>query len=426
MNENENRGFIQLQSFLLNGKVRIFLGIALLAYLWIEAQGKGDYYIFSLASQDLFKGGNIYENTYVDGYHYFYSVLFAVILYPFTFLPFVISKFLWLCLNAFLAYRIFSILKNLLPLNGLSMRQLMIFQAIVLIFSFRFVFENIHYSQITILILYLAVEGLRQVFRNKPLQGAALIALGINIKLLPIVLLPYLFYRGFFKAGFLTIIFWIAFMLLPALVLGWQHNQALLGTWAALVNPLNEGHVLDTGERSFHALSTLLSTLLVKNVPDVYAMPIKRNIADIPPEKLGLILNIVRLTLIAFSLYFFRSLPFRAAQNNEQRFREMSYLLMLIPLIFPHQQHYAFLFICPAFMFCVFYLMRYKASIPKGKYKSMLICCVIIYLLCGLKILLGEFNPYYEHFKILTYGALWLIVILALCEPVGKPATSAA
>ena len=42
---------------------------------------------------------------------------------------------------------------------------------------------------------------------------------------------------------------------------------------------------------------------------------------------------------------------------------------------------------------------------------------IAIYFLCNLKILLGEFNEYYEHYKILSYGALMLIVLLALCVP---------
>ncbi|MGZ4037839.1 MAG: glycosyltransferase family 87 protein [Bacteroidia bacterium] len=402
---------------MLKGKGRILTGIALIVFLCIESQGKGDFFIFSSAAKDLFSGENIYIKTYVDGYHYFYSVFFALLLHPFTYLPYAVSKFLWLSLNAFLAYRIYHILKELLPLAGLSRRQLMILKIAGIAFSFRFVFENLHYSQITILLLYLSLQGLQQVFTNKPIAGAFLIALGINIKLLPVVLLPYLVYRGFFKAGFFTVLFYAALMLVPVLFIGWQRNQELLGTWAALINPANENHVLDVGERSFHALSTLLSTLLVKNVPDVYALPIKRNITDISLEQLKIVLNVARLLLIAFSLYFFRSLPFKPAAGMQRRFREISYLLLLIPLIFPHQQHYAFLFICPAFVFCTYYLIRNKLTLGRFKYGFMLGSCVVIFLLCSLKIILGEFNEYYEHFKILTYAALWLIVVLAMSNP---------
>jgi hypothetical protein len=399
---------------------RIFLflvGLALLYFLYIESEGKGDFFIFLSASQDLFKGQNIFDNTYVDSYHYFYSIFFAILLHPFTWLPFHLAKFLWLLLNVILVWRIFLIIKNMLPLHSFTKKQLLLMRIGGFVFAFRFIFENLHHSQTTILLLYLSLQGLQFIFSNKTLPGAALLALGINIKLLPIVLLPYLFYRGFFKAGTFVIAFCIIYIFIPALFIGWQQNQALLNTWISLINPTNTVHVLDVDERSFHGLSTLLSTLLVQNVPDAYAMPIKRNIANLSLSQLGIVLTFVRLSLIAFSLYFFRSRPFKPATGMKQQFWEISYLLMLIPLIFPHQQHYGFLFICPAFVFCLYYLIQNRDLLSKAKFNFILISCCLVYLLCNLKILLGEFNNYYEHFKILTYGALYLIVVLAVCIP---------
>ncbi len=392
-------------------------GIALFIFLYIESQGKGDFFIFLSASQDLFKGENIFEKRYVDSYHYFYSVFFAILLHPFTYLPFHLSKFIWLALNIFFVYRIFQVIKNLLPLHSFSKNQLLLMRIGGFAFSFRFIYENLHHSQTTILLLFLSLQGLQLIFSNKPLTGALLIALGINIKLLPIVLLPYLFYRGFFKAGSLVIVFCISMLLIPALFIGWNYNQTLFNTWLSLINPSSTVHVLDTEERSFHGLSTLLSTLLVQDVPDVYALPIKRNIADVSLENLNTILNCVRLLLIGFSLWFFRSLPFIAVSGLKHQFREVSYLLMLIPLIFPHQQHYGFLFICPAFVFCLYYLIQNKNFLSKVKFYFIMLSCCAIYVVCNLKILLGEYNYYYEHFKILTYGALYLIVVLATCVP---------
>lgn len=392
--------------------------LALLAFLYIESQGKGDFYIFLSAAQDVFKGENIYDKLYNQWYHYFYSVFFAIVLHPLVYLPFQLSKFLWLSLNVFFVYRIFMIIKNLLPLHDFSKKQLLFLRYMGFLFSLRFIYENLHHSQITILILFLSLQGLQLIVTNKqPLAGAALIALGINIKLLPIVLIPYLFYRRFFKAGFLTIGIYILLLFTPAIFIGWNNNTNLLCTWGQLINPVNKVHILDTEERSFHGLSTLLSTLLVEKVPDAFALPIKRNIADISIEQLSTVLNTVRLTLILLSLYFFRSFPFKHALGLKHQFREISYLLLLVPLIFPHQQHYAFLFICPAFIFCLYYIIQNKNNISRGKFYFLTISCAVIYLVCNLKLILGEFNPYYEHFKILTYGALFLIPILAICDP---------
>jgi hypothetical protein len=403
-------------------KKYIFIGlgsIALAIYVFIQAQERGDLFIFLSASSDLFNKENIFQKTYLDGYHYFYSVFFAILLKPFTYLPMVICNTLWLCANLFFVFRIFTLIKNLLPLHDFTKNELMALRIGGFLFSLRFIHENLHCLQVTILILYLSLQGMQLVFSNKPkpFWGALLIAFGINIKLLPIVLVPYLFYRGFFKAGVYIIGIYIGLLLLPALFIGWEQNQLLLSTWSHLINPLNSNHVLDAEERSFHGLSTLFSVLFVENPRDVHALHIKRNIANISLEQLKLILNIARGILILFTFYFLRTTPFKSVGGLKHRFWELSYILMLIPLIFPHQQHYAFLFICPAFIFCLYYFIQNRKTLSKAKYYFMMISGIIIYLLCNLKLLLGNYNEYYEHYKILTYGALFLIVLLAMCVP---------
>lgn len=407
--------------------VVIGLGIIALAiYVFIEAQGKGDLSIFLLASSDLFEGGNIFQKTYIDGYHYFYSVFFAILLKPFTYLPIEMCNALWLCANLFFVFRIFTLIKNLLPLHDFTKNELLALRIGGFLFSLRFIHENLHCMQVTILILYLSLQGIQLVFSNKPkpFWGALLIAFGINIKLLPLVLVPYLFYRGFFRAGFAIIGIYIGLLILPAAFIGWEQNQMLLSTWADLINPLKSNHVLDTEETSFHGLSTLFSTLFVENPNDMYALNIKRNIADLSLDQLNLLLTTVRLLLILFTFYFLRTLPFKSQVGLKHRFWELSYVLLLIPLIFPHQQHYGFLFICPAFIFCLYYFIRRRKTLPKIKYYFMISAGVLIYLLCNLKMILGNFNAYYEHFKILTYGSLLLLVLLSMCVPKDTRLTS--
>lgn len=394
--------------------------IGLAIYVLMESSNKGDLRIFLMASSDMPDQVNIFEKKYIDGYHYFYSTLFAMIIFPLTFLPEQLSNAIWIILNLFFVYQIFLIIKNLLPLFNLTKKQLMFLRVCGFLFSLRFIYENIHSLQMTIVILYLTLQGLQWIFANKTIPGSLLLALGINIKLLPIVFIPYLIYRGFFKAASLSVLFYLLMLFTPGIIIGWEYNLSLLKTWAHLINPFNATHILDTEERSFHGLSTLLATLLVENANDVYALPLKRNIADISIANLSLILNLVRLTLIGFTLYFLRSFPFKKPSGFIHRFREISYLLLVIPLIFPHQQHYAFLFICPAFVFCLHYLITNKNKLSLIKQRCIAISLTFIYFICNLKMILGAFNNYYEHYKILTYGAMLLIAILAICNPIEK------
>ena len=141
-----------------------------------------------------------------------------------------------------------------------------LFLFLLFAFSLRFFLDNIHYSQITIFILWCTAFGLQLILNNKTIAGSALLALGINIKLLPIVFLPYLIYRGYFKAFTYTVLFYFSYLFLPALFIGFNYNLSLIKTWLSLINPANQNHILDVEERSFHSLSTLLSTLLVNDV----------------------------------------------------------------------------------------------------------------------------------------------------------------
>ena len=94
-----------------------FGGLVILIIILFEAQGKGDFNIFISASRDLMSGKNIYQIQYNEWYHYYYDVLFALILIPFSYLPLYLVKIIWLLLNVFFVYRILKILIFWLPVS---------------------------------------------------------------------------------------------------------------------------------------------------------------------------------------------------------------------------------------------------------------------------------------------------------------------
>ena len=224
-------------------KIWLFVLLAItLVVCFFEADGKGDFYIFLSETGDLIKGDNFYENKYVDSYHYFYSVLFALILKPLYYLPFFWIKFCWLVFNTILYFHLFKLLTKHPLLQTLTEKQKSIFILLAFIFSLRFFLGNLHNSQITILILWTCVYGLYLIINNKPISGAAILAIGINIKLLPIVFLPYLIYRGYFKAFAFTVLFYFIYLFSPSLFIGHNYNLSLIKTWLSLINPINQIH----------------------------------------------------------------------------------------------------------------------------------------------------------------------------------------
>jgi hypothetical protein len=89
-------------------------------------------------------------------------------------------------------------------------------------------------------------------------------------------------------------------------------------------------------------------------------------------------------------------------------------------LIFPHQQQYAFYFAFPAATYLIYYCIHAFFNNEWGKPKSgygIMTLFFLSYLLMSSTFILGEFRNYYDHYKVLTYGAFILIGLLAYCRP---------
>ena len=395
----------------------IFLFISLilaLIFIFFEASADNDFRIYLNASSDIFPGKNIYTEHYKDGFHYFYSPLFAIIITPFNHIPLFVSQFIWLLIDLILVIRSWNILSRMLGFVFLSEKQKIIFNLICFLIVMRFLRDNFHYGQVTILMLYLSLEGLNLIFSKREIAGAVLIALGINIKIFPVVLIPYLLYRREFKAAVFVFIFYGIFLILPSLIIGHQQNMFLLSEWWTLINPSNKEHMIDTEETSFHGLSTLIPTLFMDSVPDPHALALKRNIANLNVEQVSYILNGLRAFFILLTFYFLRTFPFKQNVSPSHRFWELSYLFLIIPLIFPHQQHYAFYLSLPA----VFYLIKFIWQEKNIRKRNILIAIMsLIFLIFNANLLLGEFKAYYDHYKIVSYGALMMVAMLMICKP---------
>jgi hypothetical protein len=272
----------------------------------------------------------------------------------------------------------------------------------------------------TILILFLTLEGIRLILEGKEISGSFLIAIGIDIKLLPILFIGYLVYRNKWKSALYILLFVGFLLMIPTIFIRFQHNNFLILERWSLLNPLNQEHVLDTTERSFHSITTFLSVLLVENCGDYHALPLKRNIANLSLHHLHYIITMARLILVLATLYFMRSLPFKSCTSKIQTLYEISYICILIPLIFPHQQHYAFLFIFPATSYLIFYntFLFYNNKESNSTTKTIhSVTLFVSFLLTSSHLILGQFNEYYDHYKILTYGILILIILLAFSPP---------
>jgi hypothetical protein len=326
---------------------------------------------------------------------------------------------LWLLISLVMLIRSWSLLLDFLRSYSLDekLRGWVVFLSFL--FTARFIQLDIALIQMTSFMLWTCVESIHQIRNGRTLKGAAILALGINIKILPIVFLPYLIYRGWFKAFFFTLFSLLSFLFLPALVLGWDSNIDLLGSWYQQIDPLKQQHMLET-ELGPHSLTAWIPTLLMETDG---TLDLKRNILSLTLDQALLVLQLVRVFLIVLTVYFLSPPIFKPSTDLWKELRVLSYIFLVVPLIFPHQQKYAFVFMLPAAIFISHYLLlgwRKRDQIPlDGTYYIVAILFAVSFILATLTTdgLIGrDWNRITQHYKTITWGALLLVPALLIVK----------
>jgi hypothetical protein len=201
-----------------------------------------------------------------------------------------------------------------------------------------------------------------------------------------------------------------------------DYNNFLFVEWWNVswnvINPTNSGHLYEIESVGTHSLTALLPVYLM---PTEAILPYKRNFVSLQPETVVMIINLVRLAFLAISLFFLRSFPFKKENDKLKTFWEISYFLMLIPLLLPHQQKYAFLFVIPMLAYIFFFFISTWKMKKTTAYWICLICFIIPSLM---------FSPLYgsdiigkflfnclQHYRILTIASLFFIPVALYCNP---------
>lgn len=385
-------------------------------FLIAEYKVLGDFSIFLLASEALGNGEDIYAIRYLYGFQYFYSPLFAVLLYPLTLIPKEAAGLIWNLLSFGMLARTFVLIRQLfIPSTTLKLTKLQLIVALAMIFP---IYSNFHATQMSAFILYAILESINLIiYKKKYLLGGALLALAINIKLLPLVFIPYFVYRKKFSAVLYTLIFTVIYLIAPIPFLGFETNYQLHLGWLETINPLKDANIIDLNERGLHSLTSLISTWFT-DYRNPYELTYRRHIMLLDIETIGLIINTARLALVLFTIYFLRTMPFQPAKSKLHRFWEVSYLSILIPLIFPHQQVYAFYLLLPAAYYVIYYLTSIKLAFDKSwKINLIYSLAILAFLFINLELILGLYRKVFWFYKLLSYGSLLLLVVLTICHP---------
>jgi len=393
----------------------LFVLIAVIT-AYISCTDGGDFDVYLQAARQLSKRQNIYVPPFVKGLQYYYSVFFALILSPVGSYIFA-TEFAWLLLSYCFLFRIMKLMKAYFNIDVLSNKQQIIWFVLSVILSLQFLMYDVSLIQVTIFLLWSILESLQLIRNDREILGGMLLATAINIKIMPILMLPYLFYRGYFKSVVTAVLFFIILLYLPAIFIGWKYNNFLLAEWWKVINPGNKEHMFELGIGT-HSIVAMLPVYLT---PTVGEMPYRRNIVNIDYSTIGVVINATRVLLLGISLFFFKTLPFKRENNTLKMFWEAAYFMLLIPLLLPHQQKYNFLLVLPMIVYLLYFFISKKWALTSIPFIIALVVfslsMVIFSPIYGSDIIGGFLFRLTQHYRFMTFATLFIIPVALICNP---------
>jgi hypothetical protein len=124
--------------------------------------------------------------------------------------------------------------------------------------------------------------------------------------------------------------------------------------------------------------------------------------------------NIFRVILVGLSLVFLK-MPFQKNISKLEFYKGASYILYVIPLIFPHQQKYAFLFTWPALTYLVYYYMvmwrNQNSRALRGQILLFFLFTLNLLPFMGADIIGRYTYDVIQHFRIMGISFLGIIVL---------------
>lgn len=400
-----------------SNKLTVFFILLSVILSYLSAKDGGDFDVYIEAAYKLYHGKNPYLPPYAkDGMGYSYSPFFIIFLIPFTGNYF-ITEFIWCLLSCFLLYRSFKLFYQYLISEGLTPKEYQIWAWIVVILSFQFASNNLGMVQMTIFLMWAILESLKLAKNGNEIIGGLILGAIINIKIMPIVMLGYFFYRGYLKAFFVAIVTAILLLFSPSIFWGLDYNLTLLADWWKIINPSNAEHLMETGIGT-HSMVAFLPVFLTETVGE---LPYNRNIFNLDLDTAIHITHLAIIGLISVSLLYFRSWPFKKEKDDIKSIWEISYFMLLIPLIMPHQQKYAFLLVIPMVAYVLFFFIKTHSAKHALIYKSVLVIfgvsMFVFSPIHGSDIIGWNAFKWSQHYRLITIVTLLLIPISLYCSP---------
>jgi Glycosyltransferase family 87 len=306
---------------------------------------ENDVNIFYLAASCLREGRSMYDGPQMYGMWYYYSPLFAALLVPFTYMPMQVIKLVILVLNLLMLRRCYLLSKRMLDFgNTAAGVSILITLAIACVYP---VYMNLLYGQMTIFIVWSCFEGLVQAQKMQAAKGAAALAAGINVKILPIFLFWYLLLKKEFKFMVYVGIALGISILIPYLFIEFQFHNSLISQWLGLLNPLNREHVNTVGEGGFIDFGSIVTKYFthysVRNETQL-------NVTHWEHNTVLAVQMAYRAAILILTAWMIKILKRNSLPEGQVFFTEISFFLLCIISAFPHQRDYSVFMAAPALL----------------------------------------------------------------------------
>lgn len=411
----------KLEHFL-KSKYTRYTGIAILVLFFsLKAwDGGNDINVYLHASRTMWEGGDIYSgNPYND---YLYSPLFAMLLWPLAFFPWEFSRVLWALFNLFIIFRLWKIFTLVLDHTGIR-RYRTIWHLILMVASAGFIIHNLNLGQITVVILWMTLEGILSIMHRKPWRGATLLALGINIKVIPVIALGYLFLKRKYRSAIYTMGLTAFAFLLPALFIGVDDNHKLLKKWKDTINPVGKEYVFEdnSGCQSLNAvLPAYFYDFPANEMEAAESKKYDPQIASISYSTLRVVLNFMRFLLlfsVLIAVFYMQS-----SHSPLNTYWQIAYLMLVSLIIFPHQMKYSMLYFIPAAGYLLAYDLHRREHKISHTLKEKIILClagfqVLVMAITGRDTIGDEVVDFLDHHHFMGLSNLTFVTYLLLLNP---------
>ena len=368
-----------------NIKILIWVFAALLAWPFLRSLStNNDLNIFFGAAERLTNLQNPYTTPYnAQGWalYYYYSPLFASLLAPFTLLPkFIVSeeipfglfvlKLLWNALNLYFVYQLVQFVNRTFqpPKN----KQGFLFWLCFALLTYRWLFLNLLYGQMTILIVWGVVKAFDGVISGS-LQRNLGLAFGVTLKILPIYMVGQLFLMRKWSAFGMAVLLSVLMVLFPYVYLPAAYHTEILLSWLNNINPFSKNHIVELGEGGFIDMGALITKYLTGlNIEgearvDWFSMGEK-----------GVFVTTQIFRLIVLTSCWFWLVKFRKLAIQHWELLSMSVFLACIPLAFPHQRDYSLFMVWPLLVFMLNDVVFHRKSLRGSTFYGLLLGAMLM------------------------------------------------